>query len=140
MEEKWATDFTQPSGGDVLVMVVAANDSVRRRTKEILEEQGYLVASAGDIMEALDSSLIQKSALVILDADCCKGRYQEAVEKIKGVSPESTIAFLVGWWDERVPELSGRCQHFLYRPIRPKQMEEFLSGIFAVPEIFSDTA
>lgn len=117
------------SENQVSVMLVLGNTPVRTRVLDVLENAGCLVTSADDIEQAFCSPQLEQSTLIIIDADCCRGRYADVIEKVETVCPRSTVAFLVGWWDERIADLSVWSQQFLYRPVRPKQVQELLTEI-----------
>lgn len=125
---------------EVSVVVVIDDTSRRDRAVEVPEEAGCKVQASERLQEALGLLSENPSELVILDADCCGERYAELVKQINSSSPNSTVAFLVGWWDDRVPSLAGISRHFLYRSFRMRQVQEFLMVAVCEPRAALDSA
>ncbi len=128
--------FGLQAGAEISDLVVISNSSRCAKTLEVLTKAGCLVAASDNLDEAIKVLSDARSHLVILDADCCSERYLEHIEQIGKASPESIVAFLLGWWDERAPYLSGLSRHFLYRPFSKRQVEQFLSNVICTYSAF----
>lgn len=115
------------------IMLVVENLSVQTRAVEILQRMGCNVLSLNNLDSAMNYLRRTAVDLVIVDADCCRSHYAETIDKIGIHSPLSRTALIVGWWDERVLELAGICQHFVYRPFRPKQIYQLLVDTIFYP-------
>ena len=106
-------------------LAVKSSDLLGHLTK-MLEVAGYHVAPYHGIAEILNFLSRNSGSPVILDADLLGGSYTETMREIRKVSQETTVAYLVGWWDERVPDLSGYSKYFIFTPLRQKQIEQVL--------------
>jgi DNA-binding NtrC family response regulator len=107
------------------------NGQTRDAIARIILESGHSVATLDSLENLLEFLSEHKSRLVILDADLCGGYCLETIEQIRSVSPLSVVALVVGWWDERVTEIFGRHKHFLYRPLRHRQVQDLLIRVFS---------
>lgn len=122
-------------GDDACVVAIIGRDIVRRKAVEMLSRAGCQVKATADLGEGLDLLANSGARLVVLDADCCRGDYHLAVESLKRSAPQCTVAFLVGWWDERTIVLDKICQLFLCSPLRQHQVDKLVIETIGLPEV-----
>ena len=108
------------------VGIAVRNSDLLGHLARMVEGAGYNVAPYHGIAEILQFLGRNNGSPVILDADLFGGSYTETMQEIRKVSQETTVAYLVGWWDERVPDLSGYSKYFIFTPLRQKQIEQVL--------------
>ena len=115
----------------VEITVVVKSGQTRDAIAGIILESGYSAATHDSLENLLEFLSEHKSPLVILDADLCGGYYPETIQQIQNVSPLSVVAPVVGWWDERITEIFVRHKHFIYRPLRHRQVQDLLIRVFS---------
>ena len=112
----------RPLGGRETVLVVDDEENIRMLVRDILEEKGYAVLSAGDGFEAMDVYREHKDGidLVILDMAMPGMGGRETYEKLVEMNPGVRVILSTGYSkDERARELLARgVKAFVQKPYR----------------------
>jgi len=65
--------------------------------------------------------------LVILDVDLGYGSLRNLALRMREAYPGTRLGILLGWWDQREPELRNLCDMVIYKPVHPGQLAEALA-------------
>ncbi len=66
--------------------------------------------------------------VVLLDVDLGEHAVQELAARLRREHRGSRVAVMVGWWDERTPEMQGCCDLLVFKPVDPRQLRTALDA------------
>ena len=128
----------RPLGGRETILVVDDEETIRMLVKDILEEIGYSVLSAGDGFEALElyKERDGKIGLVILDMTMPGMGGRETFEKLKELNPHVRAILSTGYSeDERARQmLAMGVKAFVQKPYRIDDLASTVRRILDSPE------
>jgi CheY-like chemotaxis protein len=128
----------RPLGGRETILVVDDEETIRMLVKDILEEIGYSVLSAGDGFEALElyKEKDGKIGLVILDMTMPGMGGRETFEKLKELNPHVRAILSTGYSeDERARQmLAMGVKAFVQKPYRIDDRASTVRRILDSPE------
>jgi CheY-like chemotaxis protein len=129
---------SRPPGGKETVLVVDDEETIRELVKDILEEIGYSVLTAGNGFEAVEiyRERIGKIGLVILDMTMPGMGGRETFEKLRELNPRVRAILSTGYSeDERARQmLAMGVKAFVQKPYRIDDLASTVRRILDSPE------
>ncbi len=106
-----------PGHGETL-LVVEDEATIRKLTKHMLEDIGYIVLTAGSAKEALQLSKVHghKIRLVITDVIMPEMNGQELADRLKILNPDLGILFMSGYTSDVISRGGDHEIHFIEKP------------------------
>lgn len=130
MVSNWQTlDLPSQHTGRPIALAVVGDVELGEQLTEAGGRAGFSMLVSHDVSAALDVLRAEPTSVVILDVDSSWGCLSKTFEQIREISPKSTLVLLIGCWDVRATEIPKSCHHFLYKPIRPKEVEDLLVSL-----------
>ncbi len=113
-------------GGSETVLVAEDDDTVRGLMKTILEERGYVVITAKDGGEAVETfrKRMEDIDLLILDVIMPKKTGKEVFDEITGMKSGIKALFSSGYADDIIQRrgFSDMRIHFISKPVSPTEL------------------
>ncbi len=128
-----ATALSSPAGHAIPVqraLIVAAIPFQGIVLQQLLSEMRYDAALAIGTEAGLLQLARQPYDLVLLDVDLGELVVRELAVRLHREHRGCRVAVMVGWWDQRTPEMQTCCDVLVYKPVHPVQVREAL-GILA---------
>ncbi len=125
-KEFQATDREKPGGGAETILVAEDDDTVRKLTKEVLENSGYRVIPAVNGEDALEKfkKNMNRIHLTLLDVIMPKKSGKEVYDEIRNLKPDVKVLFISGY-DEDLMQRKGifeKNMDFLIKPVSPNDL------------------
>lgn len=117
---------------NLLVMVSADQRLVNQLAGMVSEDVATVVLAQPDFSRL--PGCVGGSPAFLLDGDLCYGRHQELTDAIRAAHPNAPVAFVVGWWDTRLADLTPLTPHFLRRPVRESELRLLWQVLSAATE------
>lgn len=71
----------------------------------------------------------QSFDLVLLDVDLGEHLMRDLAVRLHGEHRGCRVAVMVGWWDQRTPEMQACSDVLVYKPVHPIQLREALESL-----------
>ncbi len=97
----------------------------------LLTECGWSVTVAGGrdhLQELLEGGAFD---LVMLDIEVGYPAVEAAAWTLRTRAPETRLAILLGWWDNRAADMRQWSDLFVYKPVHPDQLRQTLRAVAA---------
>ena len=114
-----------------LVLVVDDDDDTRANLSDILELDGYRVATAASAGELLAPRDWDDVALVLLDRKLPDGSPQELVPKIREQAPQAAIIVVTGYADIEgaIAALRSGAADYILKPVNPDALRASIQRV-----------
>lgn len=122
--------------GKETILIAEDNETLRKMTKDVLENHGYTVIPAEDGKSALTVFKEHKGAIdiIILDLMMPGKRGFDVYREIAQIAPQVKVLFVTGYSEDEVEqgEIRARALPLLFKPYTPfeflKRVREILDG------------
>ena len=106
------------------ILVVDDDDSLRRVLQVQLEQEGYFVASAASVKQALSMIQIRSYDLVITDLKMPEGSGIDLLKQVRAQYPEIIVIILTafGTVETAVEAMRGGAFDYLTKPVHPDEL------------------
>lgn len=115
------------------ILIVDDSSLARRTTRQVLEEQGYVVEEATDGATAIERYFIDRPDLVILDM-VMTGMYGlEVLQKLREINPEALVIVATADIQQSTQEQAraAGASAFVNKPLNRKNLTELVSRLLA---------
>lgn len=114
-----------------LVLVVDDHFADRETLKVILEERGYLVATAADGAEAIEMVRSQHYDIVFLDVRLPDMTGFETFERMKKINPQATVIMMTGYAEEDLIQSAVETGVYtcLYKPFNVEKVINLVEAV-----------
>lgn len=132
------SEHQTPLPGHETILLVEDETSLRKATRRVLEDYGYMVIEAANGKEALEMFIKHQNiiSLVIMDVIMPQKSGKEAYDEIRAIAPEAKVIFMSGYPDDilsRQNILEPDVQLML-KPIAPEVLLKKIRGTLDKPQ------
>lgn len=108
------------------VLIIAAMPFQGALLQRLLADLGCEATLTVDKEAGLVQLVHDSYDLVLIDVDLGEHVVQELAIRLRREHFGCRVAIMVGWWDERTPEMRACCDVLVYKPVHPVQVREAL--------------